>query len=184
MSHIGVTPITFPTAVTITPVSDQIVVKGIKGELTLTLPKHISVNIDNQQLLVKCNRHDLKTKALHGLIRSLLNNMVTGVDQGFVKKLELVGTGYRAKTESNQLILSLGFSHPVTYTPPPGVQLTVEGDTVVTVSGIDRQQVGQVAADIRAFRPPEPYKGKGVRYQGEVIRRKAGKAAKVGSAVK
>lgn len=182
MSRIGATPISIPTSVSVTQTPEQVLVKGGRGEMVLKLPKNVSIQVEEQKLTVKRLRDTQQARANHGLVRSLLFNMITGVDQGFVKKLELVGTGYRAKIQGKDLILTLGFSHPITYTPPEKINISTEGDTIVVISGIDSQQVGQAAADIRAYRPPEPYKGKGVRYQGEIIRRKAGKAAKVGSA--
>lgn len=182
MSRIGTLPITIPPTVTLTIEGNQVRVKGAKGEMEMTVPQNITVTVVDQKVNVKRDNNHIPTRAAHGLTRSLLNNMVLGVETPFVKKLELVGTGYRAKMQGRDAVLSLGFSHPITYTPPEGIDISTDTETVVVVTGIDKQKVGQVAAEIRAFRKPEPYKGKGVRYQGEVIRRKAGKAAKAGSA--
>ena len=181
MSRIGIKPITIPEGVDISLDEGQVVVKGAKGELNLSIPKEIEVKLEDNQVIVTRSRESRQTKAYHGLIRSLINNMVIGVSQGYTKKLELVGTGYRAKKQGDKIVITVGYSHPVEVVPPKGIDLTTEGDTAILVSGTDKQQVGQIAADIRAIRKPEPYKGKGIRYQGEQIRRKAGKAAKVGA---
>lgn len=178
MSRIGRAPISIPNGVTLSQDSGLVTVKGNKGELSLRLPANITINLE-EQLCQVVRANDLKqSKSSHGLIRSLLNNMVQGVSVGYVRKLELIGTGYRAKKQGNNLIISVGYSHPVNYPPRPGITLDTESETVIVISGIDKQVVGQTAAEIRKIRKPEPYKGKGIRYQGEVIRRKAGKAAK------
>lgn len=178
MSRIGLTPISLPQEVTAEITEGNVMVKGPKGQLNISVPKHIQVQVADNQIVVKRANNIIQTKAHHGLVRSLIHNMVQGVTQGYSKKLQLVGTGYRAKVQGNQLTLTLGFSHPVNHPIPEGIQITTEGDTNIIVSGIDKHAVGQTAANIRAYRPPEPYKGKGVRYADEVIRRKAGKAAK------
>jgi large subunit ribosomal protein L6 len=182
MSRIGTKSISLPAGVTVTVTGDQVAVKGGKGELSTTLLPRITVSVEDGHVSVSRSGNAIQTKAFHGLIRSLINNMILGVSSGFTKKLELVGTGYRVKPMGQGISLSVGYSHPVEYPAPKGITITPEGDTVVIISGIDKQLVGEVAAKIRSIRPPEPYKGKGIRYQGEVIRRKAGKAAKVGSA--
>jgi large subunit ribosomal protein L6 len=181
MSRIGVKPITLPSDVTVTMSGAQIEVKGPKGSLSQPALKGIKVEQSDNQLLVTRANNGRQTRAFHGLMRSILSNLVQGVTEGYQKKLELVGTGYRAKKQGDNITLSVGYSHPVEYIAPEGIVLNTEGDTVISVSGINKQLVGEVAAKIRAVRKPEPYKGKGIRYQGEVIRRKAGKATKVGS---
>lgn len=179
MSRIGNKPVDIPENVTVAVDNGLLTVKGSKGELTQLLPQGVSIDVTDGQVIVK--RESEMYKPVHGLVRSLLSNMVVGVSQGYVKKLELVGTGYRARKQGQGLVISAGYSQPVEYTSPKEVELVTEGDTVIAVSGIDKQLVGQVAAEIRKIRPPEPYKGKGIRYQGEVIRRKAGKATKTGA---
>jgi large subunit ribosomal protein L6 len=174
-------PITIPSAVTATLTDGRLVVKGPKGELTQEIPQGMTLNRQNGTLLVERASDTKEQRALHGLTRSLINNMVIGVTDGYTKALEISGTGYRAALAGTQLTLSLGFSHPIQVAPPPGIRFAVEGQTRVLVSGIDKQQVGEVAAQIRRLRKPEPYKGKGVRYADEVVRRKAGKAGKVGA---
>jgi large subunit ribosomal protein L6 len=178
MSLIGSTPITIPQGVSITVTGRNVAVTGPKGSASITLPAKISLDQEEQLLKVKRTSNQPQSKANHGLVRSLVQNMVTGVSSGFVKKLEMVGTGYRAKKQGNALSISAGFSHPVIVNPMEGITLDIETETVIVVSGIDKQVVGETAAKIRAIRKPEPYKGKGIRYQGEVIRRKAGKATK------
>jgi large subunit ribosomal protein L6 len=182
MSRIGDTLIILPDNVTVDIAADHIVVKGPKGELDHTLPKNINIELTDNQLKLKRTNNARTTRALHGLTRSLVNNMVTGVSLGYSKKLELVGTGYRAKKQGDALIITVGFSHPVEVKPVSGIELDTQGESVIVVSGIDKQKVGHMAAKIRDIRKPEPYKGKGIRYHGEIIRRKAGKATKVGSA--
>jgi large subunit ribosomal protein L6 len=156
----------------------QVTVSGPQGVLTRSLRPEISVELNGNTLIVQRAGDTPEHRALHGLTRTLLSNMVAGVAQGFTKSLELQGVGYRAAKQGNSLQLSLGFSHPVVVDPPPGISFEVEGTTRIHVRGIDKEQVGQVAANIRKIRPPEPYKGKGIRYVGEVVRRKAGKAGK------
>lgn len=178
MSLIGSKPITIPTSVTTTIDSSQVVINGPKGQLTTTIPSGVEVVNENNQIIVKRLNDSLQSKANHGLCRSLINNMVIGVSQGFIKKLEMIGTGYRARMQGRDLVISAGFSHPVVVPAPEGITFSLESETIIVVSGIDKQLVGETAAKIRAIRKPEPYKGKGIRYQGEVVRRKAGKATK------
>ncbi len=182
MSKIGRLPITIPSGVTITVTDNVVTVKGTKGELTYAIQPKIKVEITGDQLVVSRSSEDKPVRALHGLTRALIANMVTGVSTGFSKNLELVGTGYRARMSGKNLILSLGYSHEIEFEAPAGIDLKVEGTNVITVSGFDVQAVGQAAAVIRSYRKPEPYKGKGIRYAGEVVRRKAGKAAKAAAA--
>jgi large subunit ribosomal protein L6 len=157
---------------------DRVTVTGPKGELSRQFHADISIRLDNGQLLVSRSSDRPEHRSLHGLARSLLANMVTGVSEGFTKVLELQGVGYRAQMQGQKLVLQVGYSHPVEITPPSGITLAAEGANRVTVQGTNRELVGQVAADIRAVRPPDPYKGKGIRYQGERVRHKAGKAGK------
>ena len=177
MSRVGRKPITITTGVKVKKEDGRVTVNGPKGELTATL--HPDVSIELKENLIQVNRAgDLKPqRALHGLWRALLQNMVDGVTKGYSKKLELVGVGYRAEMKGKKLQLLLGFSHPILFAPPDSIKIETPTQTNITISGIDKQLVGQVAAKIRSFRPPEPYKGKGVKYEGEYIRRKAGKAA-------
>ena len=177
MSKIGQQPITINDNVNVTIDGNDVVIKGPKGELTFYVPHELSVALEGGELLISQESPARHARALWGLWRSILANGVEGAEKGFSKKLELVGVGYRVNMKGKDLELQVGFSHPVLYTAPDGVSFEVEGQ-VITVSGIDKQQVGQIAAEIRALRPPEPYKGKGVRYVGEVIRRKADKAVK------
>ena len=153
-------------------------VEGPKGKLERTLPADITVKQSNGQLVFERPSDGYKHRALHGLVRSLVANMVTGVNTGFTKHMELVGVGYRVAKQGDDVVLSLGYSHPIKYKPPPGVSIEVQDPTKFSVNGISIEDVGQVAANIRGMRPPEPYKGKGVMYRGEKIRRKAGKAGK------
>lgn len=181
MSKIGRAPITIPAGVTVTLDSSLLTVKGPQGELSHTLPTGIKAELQDSTLTLTRAKETKELRALHGLTRALVANMVNGVNEGFKKSLELIGTGYRAKLAGTKLVLSLGFSHDVEYTPPQGITLNVEGTNFIHVSGSDKQAVGQVAAIIRDYKKPEPYKGKGIRYQGEVVRRKAGKASKAGA---
>jgi len=179
MSRIGKMPIPVPSGVDVTISGRQVEVKGPKGALSHSVAAPIDVSRTDDGTLVVTRPDDERTsRALHGLTRSLIANMVTGVTQGFEKKLEIVGTGYRVQARGSNLEFALGYSHPITVTPPEGVTFTVEAPTRFTVSGIDKQRVGEVAANIRKLRKPDPYKGKGVRYAGEQIRRKVGKAGK------
>jgi large subunit ribosomal protein L6 len=177
MSRIGKLPIEVPAGVTITVDSDVISVKGPKGELTVPHLSDVTVKVDGNQAVVARNNEERIARAQHGLQRALLNNAVVGVTKGYEKKLEVNGVGFRVSGGGQALEMSLGFSHPVKYEAPTGVQLTVN-KMEITVGGIDKQQVGQVAAEIRALKKPEPYKGKGIKYADEVILRKAGKAGK------
>src|SRR5919205_3664652 len=179
MSRIGRSPIPVPSGVTVEVTGGHVKVSGPKGTLERDLPRDITVRQDDSVLLVERPDDERQHRALHGLTRSLVNNMVVGVTDGFARDLEIVGVGYRATAASpTRLDLALGFSHPVSVDAPEGVTFETPAPTRITVRGIDKEVVGQVAANIRAIRKPEPYKGKGVRYAGEVVRRKAGKAAK------
>jgi len=179
MSRIGKLPIVVPSGVAITlGEGNMLTVKGPKGTLSRKLSADMNIAQEEGQLVIT-RPNDLKRfKAMHGLTRTLINNMVVGVTEGYTKKLEINGTGYRAAKAGNKLTLNLGYSHPVEMTDPDGVTSEVEGTNKITISGIDKEKVGQYAANIRAKRPPEPYKGKGVKYETERIRRKAGKAGK------
>ena len=179
MSRIGQAPIAIPGGVDVTIEGRTVTVKGPKGELSRTLPAGISVTKVDSDLVVQRPNDERTNRALHGLTRSLVNNMVVGVTDGFKKNLEIVGVGYRAESQGPTAIrLALGFSHPVHVNAPEGITFDVPAATQIVVNGIDKEVVGQVAADIRSIRKPEPYKGKGVRYQGERVLRKAGKAGK------
>lgn len=177
MSRIGNMPIQIPTQTNVEVTESLVRIRGPKGELTCAIPQGISVSLQDGVLRVSCHRNDRKTRSLFGFVRAHLANQIIGVTEGFRKMLELSGVGYRASLSGNNLVLSVGFSHPVTVSPPDGITFSLSEGKII-VSGIDKQKVGQVAADIRAIKPPEPYKGKGIKYVGEVIRRKAGKAAK------
>jgi large subunit ribosomal protein L6 len=179
MSRIGKSPIPVPSGVDVTIDGSRVAVKGPQGTLARELPGEITVRQEDGTLLVERPDDQRHNRALHGLSRSLVNNMVVGVSTGFTKELEIVGVGYRATPQGpNKIELALGFSHPVTVDAPEGITFEVPAPTRIVVKGIDKELVGQVAANIRKIRKPEPYKGKGVRYAGEVVRRKAGKAAK------
>lgn len=175
MSKIGKKPVQIPAGVTVEIQGTQLIVKGPKGQLTEAVPAKIVVNQADGEAIVETTDSSNQGKANHGLVRSLLENMVEGVTKGYVRKLEMVGTGYRVAKKGTNLTLSIGFSHPVDVVAQPGIQLDIEGNNIIIVAGISKHLVGQVAANIRRIRPPEPYKGKGIRYQGEVVRRKAGK---------
>jgi len=177
MSRIGKKPIPIPKGVKVEKTNGILKVSGPKGELSTKVHPRIEVEITTDNVLVKRKSDSRMDKTLHGLWRSLINNMIIGVSQGYSKKLEIVGIGYRAELKGKALVLYLGYSHPIIFIPPDGVKIEVPQPTNIIVSGIDKQLVGQVAAKIRSFRPSEPYKGKGIRYEGEVIRMKAGKAA-------
>ena len=178
MSRIGRMPIDIPGGVEVKIDGQAVSVKGPKGELALTVASPIEVAIDDNQVVVTRPDDERSSRALHGLTRTLIANNIIGVTQGYSKGLEVVGTGYRVQVKGTGVEFALGFSHPVNVEPPAGITFTVEGNTKLTVSGIDKQAVGEVAANIRKIRKPEPYKGKGVRYAGEVVRRKAGKSGK------
>jgi large subunit ribosomal protein L6 len=179
MSRIGLKPITIPAGVeVIIDENNYAEVKGPKGSLAEQLPKDMQVEINDNTIEVKRPTENKKHKSLHGLTRTLVNNMIVGVTDGYSKKLEIVGVGYRAKKEGKKLILNLGFSHPVEMDDPEGIETTIEGNNKIIVSGINKQQVGNHAAVIRDWRKPEPYKGKGIKYDYEIVRRKAGKTGK------
>jgi large subunit ribosomal protein L6 len=177
VSRIGRKPIPVPKGLKVAVEGNVVSVTGPKGTLNAEVEKSISVAIENNEIVFKRNSDEKKFKALHGLWRALVANMVNGVMEGYQKKLEIVGVGYKAEAKGKNIQLALGYSHPILFVPPTGVKLEVPIPTNIIISGIDKQLIGQVAAKIRSFRPPEPYKGKGVKYEGEYIRRKAGKAA-------
>ena len=180
MSRVGRMPIEIPAGVTVDLQGQHITVKGPKGELSRDIHEDIKVAVEGNEILVTRPSDNKNHRALHGLTRALVANMVTGVHDGFSKKLEINGVGYRAAKQGNKLVLTLGFSHPVEMEAPAGITIDVPNQTEIVVSGADREVVGAVAADIRKWRKPEPYKGKGIRYEGEVVRRKAGKAGAKG----
>src|SRR5882724_9136449 len=169
MSRIGKQPITIPPKVKVEIKGQHVSVEGPKGKLNWELPRRTSLKLDKDKVLISRQGDDAQAKALHGLSRALVNNMVKGVSEGFVKKLEIQGVGFKAAVQGKVVNLSLGYSHPINYAIPDQVKVTVEENTKVTIEGPDRQVVGQVAAEIRAYYPPEPYKGKGVRYVGEKV---------------
>jgi large subunit ribosomal protein L6 len=176
MSRIGKKPVTVPKGVTVTLDGSKITVKGPKGELSRSLPAAMLVSQKDGEVIVERPNEENESKALHGLTRTLVANMVEGVTTGFSKQLEIVGVGYKAEVRPYGLQLSLGFSHVIEYKAPAGIKLSAPQPTQVTVEGANKEMVGQVAAEIRSYRPPEPYKGKGIKYAGEQVRRKAGKA--------
>jgi large subunit ribosomal protein L6 len=178
VSRIGKRPIEVPEKVTVTIQDRTVNVKGPKGELSRTLPLGVTIAQEDKVVTVTRVDESRMARQRHGLCRTLVANMVEGVSNGFSRKLEIQGVGYRAAVQGSKLVLSMGFSHPVEMIPPDGIQFAVEGNVNVTVVGIDKELVGNTAARIRAVRPPEPYKGKGIRYQGEAVRRKAGKTGK------
>ncbi|MBL4933901.1 MULTISPECIES: 50S ribosomal protein L6 [Clostridium] len=179
MSRVGRLPIAIPAGATITVTPDNVVtVKGPKGELVKAMHKDIKIAVENNEIVVTRPSDQKNHRALHGLTRALINNMVIGVTQGFSKTLELVGVGYRAQLQGKKLVMNLGYSHPVEVEAVEGVDFKIDGTTKVIVEGIDKEKVGAVAADIRSWREPEPYKGKGIKYSNEVIRRKEGKTGK------
>ena len=178
MSRIGKLPIAIPDGVEVKIEGNVLTAKGPKGTETVEFPSEIEVVINEKEVAVNRKAEDRKSRSLHGLFRTLIANAVEGVSKGFEKKLEIVGVGYRANMEGSNLNMALGYSHPVLVVPPTGVTIAVEANTKITVSGTNKQSVGDVAAFIRSKRPPEVYKGKGVKYEGEYIRRKAGKAGK------
>lgn len=179
MSRIGRHPIAIPAGVTVTVSDDNhVVVKGPKGQLEQTVNKNISVKVEGNEVHVTRPNDEKENRAMHGLYRALIANMVTGVTTGFKKTLNLVGTGYRADAKGSTLTINIGFSHPVVMTAPQNITFTTPNQTTIEVSGINKQQVGNIAADIRAIRKPEPYLGKGIKYEDEVIRRKEGKTGK------
>ena len=178
MSRIGKKPIPGPAGVDVTIDGTNVTVKGPKGELSKSFYEYLTISREGDEIVVTRPDDSRTSRAMHGLTRTLIHNMVVGVSTGFSKRLELQGVGYRVALKGKNLELSLGFSHPVIVEPEEGISFEVPDNTHIVVNGIDNQRVGQVAADIRAHRPPEPYKGKGIRYEGEVVRRKLGKASK------
>ena len=178
MSRIGKKPVQIPAGVEVTVDGNKVIVKGPKGTLEQGIFEKLSVAIENNEVIVSRADDERETRARHGLDRALIHNMVVGVSEGYTKSLELAGVGYRVQLKGKDLEFSLGYSHPVHYVAPEGITFEVPDNTHVNVKGINKQQVGQVAAEIRMKRPPEPYKGKGIHYVGEHIRRKLGKAAK------
>ena len=175
MSRVGKYPVPIPQGVQVTLQGRTLVAKGKNGELKLPLTDDVDVDIKDSQVAVSPRRDDRRSRTMWGTTRSLVNSMVTGVSTGFTKNMEITGTGYRAAVQGKDLVLNLGYSHEVRYPVPPGIKITCERPTAVRVEGADKRQVGQVASEIRAFRPPEPYKGKGVKYENEQILRKEGK---------
>ncbi len=177
MSRIGRKPVEIKKGVTVEIQNGKIKVKGPKGELIQPYDSRINIKVENGQVVLTRTSDEKEVRALHGLYRALIQNMIVGVTEGYTKKLEIIGVGYRAELKGKGLQLALGFSHPIFFIPPKDVKIEVPAPTNIVVSGIDKQLVGQVAAKIRSFRPPEPYNGKGIRYEGEQIIRKAGKTA-------
>lgn len=177
MSRIGKKPIPLPQGVDVNVSGSTVKVKGPKGELMHTVNEGMKVRVENGEIVIERPTDDKQDRALHGLTRALIANMVQGVTEGFKKTLEIVGVGYKAEKKGKNLVVSVGYSHPVEYPEPAGITLSTPAPTTIVIEGIDKQKVGQVAAELREFRPPEPYKGKGIRYQGEQVRRKAGKTA-------
>jgi large subunit ribosomal protein L6 len=175
VSRIGKRPVAIPSGVTVEVKENTVAVKGPKGELRRTLPQEMGVALEDGNVTVSRPSDDKRHKALHGLSRTLVANMVEGVSKGFTRVLEIQGVGYKAEAKPYGVNLIVGFSHPVKYEAPKGIKISVENNTVVKIEGADKETVGQVAAELRSVRPPEPYKGKGIRYQGEQVRRKAGK---------
>jgi len=182
MSRVGKKAIPIPTDVKVSVSASGVQVQGPKGKLTTPIPPGISFAVEGSDLVCKRSNDERQQRAFHGMARALAQNAVTGVTQGFSKELDIVGVGYKAQLEGNRVIFSLGFSHPVEYKIPEGIKIAVDKQTRVVVSGIDRQRVGQVAAEIRSLRKPDPYKQKGIRYAGEVLKKKAGKAGATGAA--
>lgn len=181
MSRVGKKPIVLPSGVKVSISDTQLEVQGPKGKLNTPVPPGISFSLEKGELLCQRESNARQHRAFHGLARALANNAVTGVTEGFSRDLDIVGVGYRAQVEGSKVVLALGFSHPVEYAIPEGIKIAIEKQTHVTVSGIDRQKVGQVAAEIRRLRKPDPYKQKGVRYVGEILKKKAGKAGATGA---
>lgn len=181
MSRVGRKVIVVPSGVKVAVKETQLEVQGPKGKLTTPVPPGISFSLTGAELVCKRSNDERQQRAYHGLARALAQNAIKGVTEGFSKDLDIVGVGYRAQVEGKKVVLALGFSHPVEYPIPEGIKIAIDKQTRVTVSGIDRQQVGQVAAEIRSLRKPDPYKQKGIRYVGEVLKKKAGKAGATGS---
>lgn len=180
MSRIGKLPVAIPSGVKVALEANAVRLEGPKGKLQTAVPAGVEIKIEGNVVRVECLSEERKVRALHGLTRKLIANMAQGVSQGFIRVLEINGVGYRAEVKGQEIHMTLGYSHPVVFRLPPGVTASVERQIIITLSGADRQVLGEVAAKIRSFRPPEPYKGKGIKYREEVIKRKAGKA--VGSA--
>jgi large subunit ribosomal protein L6 len=180
VSRIGKLPVAIPSGVKVALEASAVRLEGPKGKLQTAVPAGVEIKIEGNVVRVECLSEERKARALHGLTRKLIANMAQGVSQGFVRVLEINGVGYRAEVKGQEIHMTLGYSHPVVFRLPPGVTASVERQIIITLSGADRQVLGEVAAKIRSFRPPEPYKGKGIKYREEVIKRKAGKA--VGSA--
>ena len=180
MSRIGKLPVAIPSGVKVALEASAVRLEGPKGKLQTAVPAGVEIKIEGNMVRVECLSEERKVRALHGLTRKLIANMAQGVSQGFVRILDINGVGYRAEVKGQEIHMTLGYSHPVVFRLPPGVTASVERQIIITLSGADRQVLGEVAAKIRSFRPPEPYKGKGIKYREEVIKRKAGKA--VGSA--
>ena len=178
MSRVGKMPIIVPPGVQVSIEGALVKVKGPKGELSREVDREMRIEQKDGQLIVARPTEQARHRAMHGLTRTLVDNMVKGVSEGFSKTLEMQGVGYRAQMQGSDLVLAVGYSHPVQVAPEPGIQFEVDGTSKIIVKGISKEQVGQVAADVRKIRPPEPYKGKGIRYAGEYVRRKAGKAGK------
>ncbi|MHC5252848.1 50S ribosomal protein L6 [Listeria kieliensis] len=178
MSRIGKKPITIPAGVTVTLDGNKATVKGPKGELVREFNPEIKIEIEGSEINISRPSDNKNHRALHGTTRAVLNNMVVGVSEGYEKSLELVGVGYRAQKQGSKLVLNVGYSHPVEFEAPKGVEIEVPANTKVIVKGFNKEHVGELAANIRAVRPPEPYKGKGIRYEGEYVRRKEGKTGK------
>lgn len=178
MSRIGKKPIEIPAGVTVTINDNNVTVKGPKGELTRKFNKELTISVEDNVLTVTRPSDSKEHRTIHGTTRALLSNMVEGVSKGFEKSLELIGVGYRAQKQGNKLILNVGYSHPVEIIPESGIEIDVPSNTKIVVKGISKEQVGALAANIRDVRPPEPYKGKGIRYEGEYVRRKEGKTGK------
>jgi large subunit ribosomal protein L6 len=175
MSRVGKYPVPIPQGVQVTLQGRTLVAKGKLGELKLALTEDVEIEIDASEVAVKPRRDDRRSRTMWGTTRSLVNGMVTGVSTGFTRNMEILGTGYRAAVQGKDLVLNLGYSHEIRYPVPPGIKITCDRPTAIRVEGSDKRQVGQVASEIRAFRPPEPYKGKGVKYENEQILRKEGK---------
>ncbi|HJA89609.1 MAG TPA: 50S ribosomal protein L6 [Candidatus Jeotgalibaca merdavium] len=178
MSRIGNKLVEIPAGVTIAQDGNTVTVKGPKGELTQTFSELITINVEGNTATFTRANEEKFTKSIHGTTRALFSNMVVGVSEGFKKDLELIGVGYRAQLQGNKLVLNVGYSHPVEFTPEEGVTVEVNANTKITISGYDKEKVGALAANVRAVRPPEPYKGKGIKYSDEIIRRKEGKTGK------
>jgi large subunit ribosomal protein L6 len=178
MSRVGKKPIEIPAGVTVTLNSNTVSVKGPKGELSRSFNPDIDIKIEDNVITITRPSDAKEHRALHGTTRAILANMVEGVSKGFEKRLELIGVGYRAQKQGNKLVLNVGYSHPVEITPEAGIEIEVPANTRITVKGTDKERVGALAANIRDVRPPEPYKGKGIRYEGEYVRRKEGKTGK------